>query len=519
MKKIPLFLVLVLGVVSLYAGGSSEKPAAPAGGSAFADEIVIGEVADAKYIDPWESLGSREIRYTNLVYDNLLLTSWDGSGFIPSLATSWEVSADGLTYTFKLKPNIRFSNGDPATEADWQFSFYRARDCQTSNALSRASMINTVSMPDPQTLVVKITEPTPPFLSYLTSYNLVLASKKHFDTVGEEQFKFQPMGTGPYVLKEWRMNERAIFEANSYYHNANQGLPKTKRIRYETVSDDNTCFIQLQAGVLDIVIGMPLPMAAQLASQPNIQGLSFVSTQMRHMEINVTKPPLDNIKVREALRYLTDKREIANIVAFGQAEPSASSIPSAHGAFLNKNIKDPPVDINKAKALLAEAGYSNGVKLTISISGSAQVYVDIATILKSQWAKGGVDLTIEPLESGALTDKFQSLGHQITLLQWTDGGSDPASLLGFICDYSESMNWYTGLNNREIAALYEQSKHELNVDKRVALVHQIQEIVWNQHCIIPLFTAKYLYGANKKVHDIDVSTGNRLNVEYLYKDR
>jgi peptide/nickel transport system substrate-binding protein len=518
MKKILFYLCSILCIVSLYAGGSSEKPA-PADGSALAEEIVIGEVTDAKYIDPWESLGSTEIRYTNPIYDNLLLTSWDGSSFIPALATSWEVSADGLTYTFKLKPNIRFSNGDLATEADWQFSFYRARDCQTSNALSRASMIDTVSMPDPQTLVIKLTEPTPPFLSYLTSYNLVLASKKHFDTVGEEQFKFQPMGTGPYYLKEWKMNEHAIFEANPYYHGADQGLPKTKRLRYEIVSDDNTRFVQLQGRVLDIAPSLPLSMSAQVAAQSDLQALSFVSTQMRHMEINVTKPPLDNIKVREALRYLTDKREIANIVAFGQADPAASSIPSAHGAFLNKNIKDPPVDINKAKALLTEAGYPNGVKLTISISGSQQVYVDIATVLKSQWAKGGVDLTIEPLESAALNDKFRALGHQITLLQWTDSGSDPANLLGFICDYSESMNWYTGLNNREIAALYEQSKHELNVDKRVALVHQIQEIVWNQHCVIPLFTARYLYGANKKVHDIDVSTGNRLNIDRIYKER
>jgi peptide/nickel transport system substrate-binding protein len=347
----------------------------------------------------------------------------------------------------------------------------------------------------------------------------VLAQKKYFDQVGEEAFKFQPMGTGPYYLKEWKMNEYAIFEKNLYYHALAEGLPKTQSIRYLTVSDDNTRFLQLQGGVLDIAPTLPNSMASQLATQSNIKPYSFTSTQMRHMEINVTRAPLNNIKVREALRYLTDKREIGNIVAFGQAEPAVSSLPIAHGAFVNQNLRDPAVDVNRAKALLAEAGYPNGLRLTISIAAGIQVYEDIATVLKAEWAKGGVDLIIEPLEGGTLTDKFQSLGHEITLLQWTDGGSDPASLLGFICDYSESMNWYTGLNNREIADLYEQSKHELDVQKRVALVHRIQEIVYNQHCIIPLFTSNYLYGVSNKIHDIDVSSGNRMNIEHIYKDR
>lgn len=469
-------------------------------------------------MSPWEALGSQDTKYQNNIYEHLVTPAYDGSKMEGQLAESWEISEDGLTYTFKLRPNLKFSDGSDVTEEDWQWSFYRARDYQGSNALTRSEMIDTVSMPEKDTLVITLKYPCPPFISYCSSYNLVVASKKHFDEVGEEEFIQNPMGTGPYFMTEWKRNEHMYFEANPYYWN--EGEPKTKYLKYEIVSDENTRYLQLQGGKIDLAPMIPNTMMAQVEADPNLHGETFPSTQIRTMVLNTTIAPFNDPKVREALRYATDKQEIANIVALGYAKPVASSIPSAHGDFFNKNIKDPDVDFEKAKQMLIDAGYTPGqIGATINVSASQAIYTDIATVLKSQWAKAGFELTIEPLESATLSEKTHSLTHQACIYQWTDGGTDPASLLGFICDYTESSHWYTGLDDKDLEAMYWDSQKEINYDKRVQLINEMQEIIYAEHCIIPIFQADYTYGVSDKIQGLNVSNGNRVNTYQLLKTK
>jgi len=517
-KLIAVLLALTLLALSASCGGGGEQadPVSQEGG--LSDTIIVAEPGDAKFLSPFMDLGSIEGRYMAPVYESLLTTTADGSEYVGVLATSWEMADDGMSWTFQLVPDLKFSDGSEVTLEDWQFSMYTARDSTTSNGADRAAAIDTVEMPEKDVLVINLKEPSPPFLSNMSSGYTVLVSKSHYETVGEEEFQQNPLGTGPYMVIDRVLNEYTMYEANPYYRFADQGLPKTKYVKYVTTTDDNTRLLQLQAGDIDIAPGMPLSMGEALRTSNGVTAATFTSAQMRHMLINVTKEPFDNILVREALRYLTDKQEIVDIAAFGMGFPSASSVPTAHGDFLDKTITDPAVDIDKAKELLTEAGYPDGFECTISISGAQQVYIDIATVLKSQWEKGGITLNIDAMEGGALTDLFQSLGHEITLLQWTDGGSDPSSLLGFICHYPDSYNWYTGLNSSKLQELFDQSQVEIDHDKRVAIVHEIQQEVYKQHCIIPLFTAEYCYGVSEKIHDLKVSTGNYMYLQDITKD-
>jgi peptide/nickel transport system substrate-binding protein len=474
----------------------------PAAEPEYADQIVIGRLGDAAYLDPNQAVGVAEVPITQLIYEGLVTATPDGDGIIPCLATDWTISDDRLVYTFNLRPNIKFSDGTPVTGEDWVWSLLRARDADTSSYRFVAEPIKDVKADD-KTVTITLKEPSASFLGNLSMFNMTVGSKKHWDEVGEQGYSAQPLGTGPYVLKEWKKEEYILLEKNPNYWQA--GLPATKELKYTVVGDDNTRSLQLQSGDIDIMPDVPFAMVSQIKPNKNIKTYTFPSTQIRYLILNTTKPPFDNQKVRQAVQMAINKEELAAIVTMGFGKPVQSVLSETQGKWFDKDLKYDEYNTEAAKALLAEAGYPDGISFTISVRSGSQVYEQIATLLKSELAKAGINVEIELLERASLSDKYQSLSHQATILQWLDDFPDPSELTGWTVDYDQSDGWYSGLNDVELDKLNAAANVELDENKRIEMYHEIQQRIYDNANVIPLFSNSFVWASSDKVENLTVS--------------
>lgn len=490
----------------------TESPAA--GEVTYADTIVIGDNDEPNDLDPDQAWGAAEARFSCFIYEGLVREDENGE-IVPLLATDWTVSEDGMTYTFNLKPDVKFSDGTPVTGEDWIWSLERARDNPTSNSRTMASNIVSIEAPDDTTLIIHLDSPVASFLANCCKWNMVVKSKAHYEAVGEEGFLTQPLGTGPYAVAEWERGQYIRCVANEYYHV--EGQPYTKNLLYKIITDDNTRLLQLQSGDIDIMGQVPVNMMSQIESDSNLVGTSFTGSQIRYLVINCADEVTGIQEVRDALNYATDKQAIVDMVVSGYGSPVVSYVSGIHGDLYNPNLEERGQDIERARELLAEAGFPDGVDLTINIASGNTVYENIATVLQSQWAEAGINLEIVPLESGTLVDNLGTFNYQLTILQWTDSTPDPSDISAYECRYSDSFQWYSGVQDQAIEDLYMSTIAETDPEVRAQLYWDLQELVYERSNIIPLYQADWTYGYSSKIEGLNVTPFNKINVAELRK--
>ena len=421
--------------------------------SAFAlaeeDTIVFGGT-EPTYLEPnAPAIGGPEIHAVEQIQEGLVRMSSDGVTVEPLLATDWTISEDGLTYTFNLVPGVVFSDGTPVKGEDWVWSLYRARDTETSEYRFIAEPIDTVEATDDQ-VIITLKAPNGAFLAELCSFNMVLGCKAYAESMTEEEYIMNPIGTGAYMLKEWNHGNYVLLEKNPNYRNAD--AVKTQYIKFATVEDDNTRLMQLQSGQIDIMGDIPASLMDVVRTNPDLTLQTFESTQIRYLLLNTTMEPFSDINVRKALVKAINRAEIAEVVygEFGGA--TASVLSAAHAKYFNDALECPPYDPEGAKADLAEAGYPDGIEFTL-YSSPNEVYQQIAIMLQSQLAPAGFTVNIVTEDGGTIYENAQNLKNQACMFQWSDDYYDPSEVLGWICDYDQSQAWFTGLNDVELDEL------------------------------------------------------------------
>lgn len=480
-----------------------------------ADTINIVRTTDAAYLDPnAESIGGAEVIVMQQIYEGLVKSSATGDSIEPCLASDWEISGDGLTYTFNLVPGVTFSDGTPVTGEDWEWSLIRARDTETSAYAFIAEAIDTVEATDEQ-VVITLKYPWAPFLADLCNFNMVVGCKAYYDEVGPEGYNQSPIGTGPYMVKEWIKDEVIALQANPNYRV--EGMPKTEFVNFNVVSDDNTRLMQLQAGQADILNDLPLSMAPVAEADPNLEFYMFDSTQQRYVIINTTLAPFDNVEVRRAFEYAVNKQELADVIAGEYGKPVASIVAETQGKWWNDEMVPFDYDPAKAKEMLAAAGYPDGVDFTLSIRSGSEVYEQMAILIQASAKDAGFNIEIEKLESAALSEKYQSLSHQMTILQWLDDIVDPSGVTGWSVDYDQCNGWYTGLNDVALDELNTAASKELDEAKRIEMYHEIQQTVRDNANIMPMFSNGFAYATTTNIENLYVSPFSVLDCASLVK--
>lgn len=494
--KAAVCVLLSAGIMlSTAACGTKSSSTGSTSGTA-AKLITIAMASDAANLDPVNCKDNADIWLITLFGEGLVKCSDDGKKVEPCLAKSWDISSDNLTYTFHLRDDVKFSNGAKMTADDVVYCLKRARDTKASQWTFSLTSMKDITAKDANTVVVTLNEASAAFLSDLAMFNAYIMPKSYCESTGDTGLSQKPVGTGPYMLNEWKKGEYVSFKKNPYYWQS--GKPKTDEIKFTIVSDDNTRMMQLQSGSIDINSSVPASLMGTAASSSKLAAKTYNSTMVYYVTLNTTKENLKDAKVRQALEYATDKTALSKTVTYGYGKKAISFI-SESDPYFDKNLTDAHAyNIAKAKSLLAEAGKSN-LTLNIMISSGSALYQQIATVLKEQWAQAGITLNITQLDRTAVKAAFKGLTYEVELTGWNNDIIDTTEWVDYACVYANDKCAFTGWQNKDVETWAAQAKKELNTTKRQEYYSKIQES-WQSDCpLIPLFSMPNLVAMKKTV--------------------
>ena len=282
------------------------------------------------------------------------------------------------------------------------------------------------------------------------------------------------------------MDDHITLTANEYFHGE---APKTKTIKFETITDDNSRIMKLKAGEVDIITDIPYSNMEEIAGTDGLVATGIESTGNKYIVLNETSnEALASKEVRQALLYATDKQTIVDMVLYGYGELAVSFMPK-NGLYWNDTIEELPYDPAKAKELLAEAGYADGFDIEVLIPSGNETYSQIATILKDMWAQIGVNLTITSMDQAALYDDEYAMKHEMVFGSWSDDIADPSQLGDYWWNFETSQCFFTGYENAEAQKIFEESNYELDDAARKDLYFQLQQIFYDDVVAINMYHA------------------------------
>ncbi|MEW4368511.1 ABC transporter substrate-binding protein [Paenibacillus kandeliae] len=525
-KSWALVLTLVLSFVLILAGcsgggnGSSSEPAASDSGTETASSggtLIVGRGGDSAALDPAIVTDGESLKIAQQVFDPLLAYKTGTTEVEPALAESWEISDDALTYTFKLRQGVKFHDGTDFNAAAVVFNFDRWSDPKSKYKFEGdsfdyydsmfgpedARVIKSVTAKDDYTVEFQLNNPQAPFLQNLAMPAFSIASPAAVEKEGAN-FKSNPVGTGPFVFKEWKRSDSITLEKNKEYWQ--EGLPKMDQLIIRSIPDNTARFNALQNGEIDMMEDLSPDDLATLESNPELQKFNRPPFNVAYLGFNVTKEPFNNPKVRVALNHAVDKKGIIDAFFAGQAEAAVNPIPPTLWGY-NSNIKDYDYDLTKAKQLLAEAGYPNGIdkELTFYAMPVSRPYMPdgrkVAEVIQASFAQIGVKVSIQSPEWATyLDDLSKGQKDDLFIIGWTGDNGDPDNFFYPLLDKdSIGGNNYSQYDSEPLHKLLVQAQRETDQDARAKLYEQAQVIVKEDAPWVPLVHSTPLLAANAKL--------------------
>ena len=468
--------------------------------------MTFGRYADSLFLDPVLNDANLDIWILTNLYDTLLEPTDDGKKVQPGLATGYTVSPDKKSVRLTLRPGIKFADGSPITAADVKWSLDRARNPDNGAWNGLLESIDSVSAQG-NAVTVALKHPDPTLPAALATFNTAIMPQKLFnaapganDAAKAKAFAEKPVGSGPFILSEWKRGSFMVLKRNPYYWKPGadgKPLPYLDTLRFEIIPDDNTRILKLQAGEIQGAEFIPLSRVAELKADPRINMQLFPSTKVNDIIMN-NRPtlkdgsvnPLSDPNVRRALNYATNKQALIQVVTYGTGKLMKSFMSSATPLY-DPAQKGFPYDLAKAKQLIAASKFKNGFDLTaLSTSGSADDQAQL-TALQQMWAPLGVRLKIEQVDAATKTARYRAADFQMRTGAWTDDIADPSEITGYYAVAGATDAAHTGFKDPRIETLFEQSQQETNTAKRAALYRQIQTLYAEAAPTIYLYETPY----------------------------
>ena len=446
-------------------GSASDAPAATAAPQQ-PTRLVMRASTDPDNLDPHLSAASLTQQIMLNVFEGLVKPAPDGS-VTPALAESYTVSEDGLTYRFALRTGARFHNGQPVTAADVQYSFDRlmGKGAPDGKPLtSSLADVERVETPDAATCVITLKQVNASFVNLLSTLAILPAAN-------DGQHDKSPVGTGPYRFVSYEPQQRIVLEKFADYWQDTRDL--IDQVEFRIIKDDQTALLQLQSGAIDFTSVS----AEQLPALGNaFTVVSHPANSVFIMGMNHARPPFDQVKVRQAINHAIDKDAIIQAVFDGYAVKLGSNMSPVMAKYYQDGLQDRyPYDPDRAKALLAEAGYPNGFTTTLSISSHADLYGRTAQIIADQLAQVGIQAAIETVEWGVWLERiYTNREFDTTLIDFT-GKMDPqAVLVRYTSDFRRN---FINYKNPEYDQLIEQAVRATNEATQIERYKQAQKVL------------------------------------------
>jgi peptide/nickel transport system substrate-binding protein len=424
---------------------AAPSPAAiPRGG-----ELIVGKDQEAPGIDPARNPASAAIRIFDLMYSRLIRLD-DQMRPVPDLAEKWE-QPDGKTFIFHLRQGVRFHNGRELTSEDVKYTYERILNPDTGS-IGRSFFlpIDTMETPDKYTFKVNLKAPFTPFLVNTSASWAGIVAKEIVEANKGDLNKVEA-GSGPYMLQEWSPENRTVLVRNPNYYIP--GQPYLDKITYLLMKEESARIAALRTGKIDWTILTAAGMDTLKKDSSNLTLVSGPTLGYYYLGMNVAKKPFDNLKVRQAISYAVDRKEIIDTVFRGYARLTGP-VPAAMADWALDVSNNPyyKPDLNKAKQLMAEAGVTS-VKTTIQAMSAQPAQVEAAQVIQSQLKKIGIEAEIQPLETGVYVDNWGKKNMEL-MVGGNTAGTNPDRAVSFFFSTKGSANVWNFSDARvdEIAA-------------------------------------------------------------------
>lgn len=485
-------------------GGSSD------GGSADTD-LIIARAADAQSMDITSIHDNNSIKVGQHIMETLFMITPDGSTVEPWLAESYEISDDNLTYTVKLKEGILFSNGDEMTAEDVKFSI----DAATATGDEGWGFVNApigeVVVVDDYTVEFKLDQPYAPTLAVLAMFSNGIVPADYDGKSKEEFYSEGPVGTGPFVWREWNPGQSIILDKNPNYWQ--EGKPAVDSITWSVVPDASTRELMLLGGEIDINEEPDWSSFANLQKQDGVNAELFPSTYMRYMSMNENYEYFADVHVRRAIGYAVDRQAIVDTVTYGNAE-IANSIIMKGLPFHDDTLEGIQFDLDKAKEEMAASGFPDGFSTKLLIASGDSEQASIAQIVQASLAEIGITVEITQLDPTANKAARTSMDFEMALMAWYNDIADPDQWTSWALDADASSRAaYTDWRNEEVVALNKAAATETDEDARAELYKELQAIVAEEAYVTMFYYTPYKWAVDDSVEGFHVTPLGNYHLE------
>lgn len=468
--------VLALALAGCGGGGSGSSAS-----KIPKDMLVVGIATDVASIDPAVAMENWQVPY--YCYERLVqYKTVDGKPSTEvegSLAQSWTVSDDGLTWTFKLNPGHKFSDGSDVDAAAVKFSFDRVKALKKGPS-DYFKLVESVEAPDAETVVIRLSRPFAPFLQTLAvdSGNIVNPKVMEHEKDGDYGSGYlanHSAGSGPFQIAEFNQGQSIKLTQNEHYSGKK---PALKAVTFQIIKDPSAQRLQLEQGDLDIAAGIPMNQLEELKGNKDIVIHEAPGMLASVIYLNNQKAPLDNVKFRQVLSYAVDYQGIIEGAVKGHGEQLTTPVPKGMWGR-DDNAAGYTYDVNKAKELLSQSGVPEGTQLTLLYSDNQAFNETQALLLQNNFKAIGIDLKLEKTAWPTFRERVDQADFELGMGTWSPDYADPQNYMSYWFD-----SGYFGLagnrsfyKNDQVDALLREAESSSDHQRRIDLYQQAQQFV------------------------------------------
>jgi peptide/nickel transport system substrate-binding protein len=461
-RTLLLTTVGLLGLSACSAGTSVGTSADGEGGNV----LVAAVSARPDQFDPHKTSAYPSFQVLENVYDTLVVPNPDDLTMEPSLATSWTTSPDNLSWTFTLRDGVTFQDGSTFDSADVVYSYNRIISEKLANSY-RFVNVTSVQAPDPKTVVINLSKPTPNLLALIGAFKGMAILPENAET--DHDLTTEAVGTGPFKLTSSDASSTVLTAYDGYWG----GKPKIDGVEFRYITEPAAALTALRNGEVQWTDNVPPQQIESLSNDTSVQLKSTASVDYWYMSMNYARPPFENPLVRRAIATAVDRGAVTEAARFGAARANETAIPQA--SFFYYDYAPFTPDVNAAKALMQQAGVTTPITMGLMVTDEYPETVTAAQVIASELQPIGINVEVQTVDFATWLDREDKGDFDAFMLGWL-GNIDPADFYEQQHITGGSSN-YQGYSNPQVDQLLTQAASEVDRDKRKDLYDQAAKII------------------------------------------
>jgi peptide/nickel transport system substrate-binding protein len=473
--------------------------------------LIAAISADPEGFDPHITSAHSSFEILENVYDTLVTVD-DNLNMVPSLAESWDISDDNLTWTFTLREGIKFHNGRDLTADDVVYSYERILDEETGSGVAwRFGSVESVEAADDMTVVINLTEPSPNLLGRIGAYKGMSIIPE--EIVEDGTIDTHPVGTGPFKFVEYMPGDHVTLEANPDYWE--EGKPYLDGVEFKIIPDETVRLTNLQTGEVHWVDSLPPQRVTKLATSGEVIVDMVSGGDYWYIGVNLNREPFDDVRVRQAIAYAINRTDVAAAAKWDTATPNDGPIPP--DSFWYYDYQPYEQDLEKARQLLADAGYPNGFDAEFMPTTFYEETVRTAQVLQAQLSQIGINTEIRSLEWGTWLEEEGAGNFDMYICGWI-GNIDPDDFF-YAQHHTDLFFNFTGYSNPEVDELLDAGRVETDEAARKEIYDQVQKMIIDDAPYVYLYNPAIVQAWRPGVHGYSALGTNAKRFENTWLDQ